>query len=208
MEGAVISSMMIASCLAFGQSTPLPAFEVASVKALGNVMPKGRTIGPQRFDMAGSVKSLVQWAYDVESYQITGGPSWSESDRYEVAAKTEHPADAKELKLMLRSLLKERFQLNFHRETKEMAVQSLRLGKKGAKLRATEEVELKPSELPSGALPFCGLIISPRGGADMDQLAKLLTYILGQVVVDETGLQGRYDIRGLKFDPSSTAATL
>jgi uncharacterized protein (TIGR03435 family) len=198
---------LLACCGLFGQAETPPSFEVAAIRSLGRAMPSQKVIGPERFDMAGPVKSFVQWAYDVEGFQVNDGPDWFESDRYEIVAKTDHAADAGEFKRMLRSLLEDRFQLKFHRQTKEMAVQVLKIGKNGPKLSRVEGVELKPVELPAGALlGGCGFILGSRAGADMGSLVRFLKIQLGQIVVDETGLSGDYDFRGLRWDPGSAAS--
>src|SRR5260370_32828399 len=114
--------MVISSCAAFGQSTQ-PAFEVASVKPslIGRAGGEGsrrekvdHTPGSITMRNA-SMKSCIQWAYDVKSFQVTG-PGWLETERYDVAAKAADPAPEAQLRLMLQTLLADRFKVTLHRE--------------------------------------------------------------------------------------------
>jgi uncharacterized protein (TIGR03435 family) len=121
---------MLKACLAFGVLYPFahgsaqpaaPAFEVASVKPS-----KAKDNGYWN-SSAGylvmrnqSLKKLIQIAYRVRDDQVSGGPKWTDSDRFEVDARAAGPAKDPELLDMLQTLLAERFQLVFHRETKEV----------------------------------------------------------------------------------------
>jgi uncharacterized protein (TIGR03435 family) len=67
----------------------------------------------------------------VEGYQIVGGPAWTDTERYEVEARTEKPSTPAEMMLMLRTLLAERFQFQFHRENRTVTVNVLDISKSG-----------------------------------------------------------------------------
>ena len=196
----------LACCASFPQvhAQDAPVFEVAAIRDLGRMMGAGQVTGPERFDMSGTVKRLVQWAYGVEDYQISGGPEWFESDRYEVVAKADHAADVKELRLMLQALLADRLQFRMHRESKEMSEYALVVSKKGSKLRVAAEAEEKPFQM-KGPLALADTIYTLPGGGDMGQLVKILTFELRQPVFDETGLKGKFDFK-MTFDPASSVA--
>jgi uncharacterized protein (TIGR03435 family) len=93
-----------------------------------------------RFTASGmTLKMLIQQAYDIRDYQISGLPGWASSDRYDINAKAENPkATRDEIKLMLQSLLAERFNLKMHRETKKLPIYTLVVGKNGPKLKKSE----------------------------------------------------------------------
>src|SRR5258708_8807854 len=103
-----------------------PAFDVASIK------PSNPSPGPNDRRAFGShgtftarglwLTALVSDAYRVQNYQISGGPKWIYSDRYDSVAKTEQNVSGDTLSLLLQTLLEDRFQLTFHRETKELPV--------------------------------------------------------------------------------------
>jgi uncharacterized protein (TIGR03435 family) len=118
-----------------------PAFAVASVKpsdskdrpAVGNFNGRG-------YGRNATLKMLIQTAYQVQPFQISGGPAWIGSDRFEVAGKADDPNTLyPQLRLMMQSLLEERFQLRVHKEARRMAIYSLVLAKGGARLKASAD---------------------------------------------------------------------
>lgn len=132
------------------------------------------------------VKLLVMLAYGVQESQIAGGPNWFATEKWDIDAKSDderHSAD--ETKLMLQHLLEERFALKLHRETRELAVYALTVGKGGPKFRTSDK---KSTNIRPGGHS----IVMERGG--MDVLTGLLAGAAGRPVVDRTGLTGLYDI--------------
>ena len=120
-------------------------FEVASIKA--SAPPNG---GPIRFGPRGgpgngdpgrisysfsSIRDLMVDAYNVKRYQISGGPSWLDSERFDIVAKVPEGATKDQVKVMLQNLMAERFKLALHHETKELPMYALVVGAKGPKLR-------------------------------------------------------------------------
>jgi uncharacterized protein (TIGR03435 family) len=183
--------------------TPNPPneFEVASIKK-ADPDARGRYIRMQTAHQFlaynHALKTLIAAAYDVSPQAISGGPSWVESERYEILAKA--PGDARpslrEQMIMLRALLADRFKLTIHRERKEMSVYALTVAKGGSKLKVST---VSPDATPEGppALAFVvtpGTLRLPARYASMDEFASLLQRgALGRPVVDQTGLTGRYD---------------
>ena len=145
-----------------------------------------------RVAMTGAtVKTLIQEAYGVRDFQIVGGPSWLGSERYDITAKPEGAASQEQVKLMIRALLADRFQLKFHRETKELPTYALVVTKGGPKFRASEVVT--DPDKPKG--PRMSM---ERGRIDLQRaslaaLANQLGQILGRSVIDKTELTGNYD---------------
>jgi len=113
---------VLLSCPGFGQSAVLPVFEVASIRPNLNGLSAPLDIGPNRFGAMGmSLDVLIQWAYEVRDFQVTGGPDWLKTTRYDVQAKTEKSVSQSELRLMLQTLLADRCHLQLHRATKEFS---------------------------------------------------------------------------------------
>ena len=81
------------------------------------------------------LKGVIQYAYALESYRLPGAPKWLETEKQDIVVKAPGQSSNDQLRLMLRSLLEERFALRFHREEKEVAVYALVLAKNGPKFR-------------------------------------------------------------------------
>ena len=146
MQRKILSaSLMVLSCgAAFGQGSP--AFEVASVKP---AEPPSAGMMGLRVGMRGgpgtpdpgqinysnvTLKNVIQNAYGVKGFQITG-PKWLDSERFDIVAKVPQGATKEEFKLMLQNLLAERFKLTLHRESKDMPMYALVVGKNGPKMK-------------------------------------------------------------------------
>jgi uncharacterized protein (TIGR03435 family) len=71
-----------------------------------------------------SLGLLIQYAYDVMQFQISGAPDWVQSNRYDIAAKAEGDPPVNEIRAMLQGLLEDRFQLKHHWETKVQSIVS------------------------------------------------------------------------------------
>jgi len=77
------------------------------------------------------LRFLIQTAWDVKDSQLSGGPGWASTDRYDISAKAATGASFEEMRPMLQTLLEERFQLTLHRESKASPVYLLVVGKGG-----------------------------------------------------------------------------
>src|SRR5688572_22475662 len=115
-----------------------PAFEVASVKpnksgdqrVMIQLPPSGRFTATNI-----PLRLLLRQAFDVQGFQIVGGPNWLDSDRFDIVAKTPDGMTAPDqMRPMLRALLADRFKLVAHNETREMPIYSLALARTDAKL--------------------------------------------------------------------------
>jgi uncharacterized protein (TIGR03435 family) len=218
-----ILTVFVCAGLACGQS-----FEVTSVKPSPPPGPNGgisRQVhgGPGSSD-PGTVTltsidllSLVTMAYGINAYQLVG-PDWLGTARFDIAAKLPPGTTIEQYRLMLQSLLAERFQLAVHHDKKEGRVLELQLAKNGANLK---ESASGPAAADDGSLqPPPGPPTPPRGyhgplslvvrNCSMEQLAARLSGLLGQPVSNATGLNGRYDIRlqyslGLETDAAFTS---
>ncbi len=140
-------------------------------------------------------------------FQVVGGPSWVNTDGYDIEAKPEVSTDQKRMWLMLQTLLADRFKLAMHRATKDLPVYDLQAVKGGPKLRAPDrgncsEVMAGPPPGPGQPRPAppCGpgLVKSGTGltmegiSVSMSTFVKQLSLILGKEVIDKTGFTGRF----------------
>ncbi len=176
---------------------PPKEFEVASIKPSA---PGGRGVRLQmapggRLDASNvTVKILIQQAYGVKDFQISGGPGWINSDRYDLVAKADSDIGRhEELMPLMQKLLADRFQLTIHRDTKELPIYALVVGKNGPKLKESA------SDNPGPQIRMGRGLIDGRG-MGLDMLASQLSNPLGRTVLDRTGLKGQYDIK-LEWTP-------
>ncbi len=186
------SLFVFLSCAAFAQTAPAPTFEVASVKL--SAMRAGswcRFLPGGRLSATSWIRQVIQIAYGVADYQVTGGPGWLGTDRYDIEAKAGDPgAGQAEMTVMLQSLLADRFQLKLRRETRTFDAYDLVAAKNGPKLTPLED----------GGKSRCGPDNSfVCGVRTMDQLANALKYSAGRPVFNKTGVAGNYDVL-LDFD--------
>jgi uncharacterized protein (TIGR03435 family) len=134
---------------------------------------------------------MITVAYGVRYDQIPAGPGWIRSDRFDIEAK---PPDgmqptAEQVRLMLQNLLAERFQLRLHRETRQLPVYALVVGKNGPKLRASDP-DAREGLVVQGTVN--GLHMETKKGS-MERLAQQLSYTAGRPVINKTGLVGTYE---------------
>ncbi len=180
-------------------------FEVASIKPSD---PNGHGVRIEmapggRFTASGvTVKFLIQQAYDIKDFQITAGPGWMGSEKYDITAKAEGEGGdmtPERLRPMMQALLADRFQLKFHRDDKEMPVYALVVGKNGPKMHASERVPEGDDRRGGTQVRISRGQITAQG-MSMSMLANQLSNRLGRNVLDKTGLPGNYDFT-LEFTP-------
>ena len=218
-----------------GQTAPArPEFEVASVKPAEKIdATTGAPIhigvqidGAQVHFNSMSLKDLIRIAYRVKDYQVSG-PDWITSERYSVHATLPKGAKREQVTDMLQSLLEERFQLKFHRDSKEFPVYAV-VDAKNGKLK---ESPLDPDTADAGGGRGAvnveatggrnGVSLSYGRGAYFNfgneklevkklttlQLADTLSRFVERPVIDMSGLTGTYDIT-LEFSPEDYRALL
>jgi uncharacterized protein (TIGR03435 family) len=166
-----------------------PAFEAAFVKvntAGSNSSSSNGTKG-QIVMVNQSLKRLVERAYNVKPFQVTG-PEWMENVRFDITAK--YPEDTKnsDRPAMLRTLLQDRFKLATHSESKEMPGYALVVAKSGLKLKAVEAEKGGGTSSNSSNNSVTLKVTAISMGEVADYLARRL----GSTVIDSTGLQGVY----------------
>jgi uncharacterized protein (TIGR03435 family) len=150
-----------------------------------------------------TVRLLLRTAYRIQDSQLTGGPDWLDSDRFDIVAKTDGTASSDQLSSMLQALLADRFKVMIHKETRERSIYALVVARNGALGPRLQRRDCVPAALPatpaaSQELP-CGRIMTGSGevtfrGAPMSQIAEGLSGYVGRVVADRTGLSGNYDL--------------
>jgi uncharacterized protein (TIGR03435 family) len=215
------------ACAAFAQTPPPPTppaaasltFEVATVKPNTSGSGGSHTgwngkpgvLGDTYTAVNVTLKNLMQYqAFAIPEPRILGGPKWLDSARFDIEAKMDSatvaqfkalPRDqfTQQRQLMFQQLLADRFQLKTHWETRELPVYALVVAnpKTGPTLeKAKDPVHGLGTSAGTGQLQ--------ANGATLADIAEVMTQEasdeLGRVVIDKTGIEGRYDIR-LKWTP-------
>jgi len=209
----------------------LPSFDAVSVRQNVSSGPGGRTGGamqPQRFVVQNAtLKTIVRRAYgtpgqapgntlDLLDQQVSGGPDWVTSDKFDITATTAGPTDPAQMSLMVQRMLAERFQLKAHWEKREMPVYLLTMvrpdGRPGPGLTLKSDADCArgrgegPRTMPPPGEPMpppnCGGIqFGPgqlvAGGVPFEWLASTFTNVpvitgIDRPVIDRTGLKGNY----------------
>jgi uncharacterized protein (TIGR03435 family) len=197
-------------------------FEIASIKPNNSgennhsirVKPGGRMVA-----LNASLWALITAAYQVQDYQISGGPSWLKSANFDIDAKgpvkPDIPID-EQISQMTQALLADRFQLRLHREAREMPIYMILIARNGPKLESVRGADCFD---PRAGIPPPTPDARPCGGFNMNRdrilgsavpmarLALALSRIVGRPVVDKTRLAGTFDIT-LHWTPDDTQAFL
>ena len=167
-----------------------PAFEVASVKR----NPSGGNrieVAPGRLSVtSATLATCIKWAYGVQDRQISGTNSsvsdLLNSERYDIMAKSQELVPESQLRLMLRTLLAQRFGLRFHKQKTEARIFALLLDRNGPKMIPS------PGDGDSQQQAQSRMMRQWKR-TTMKQLAETLSEAMETPVLDETGLPARYD---------------
>jgi uncharacterized protein (TIGR03435 family) len=181
---------------ATAQQAAAPQFEVASIKPRSE--PLGALPGPQGARPGGSfvflnasLVRLVMYAFDLPDYQVVDGPAWARANRFDVEARAGRDASVADMRLMLRSLLQDRFKLATHNERREMPVYALVVDRRdgqlgpGLTIGCPQQDVRPPAQAPPGAMTTtgCGSVATLVRGASL---------IMQGPVIDKTGLVGTF----------------
>jgi bla regulator protein BlaR1 len=218
MKSTLAASLL--SVCALAQSNK-PAFEEASIKPVPpGTQCEQSMIGP----MPGGglkveclpLKAIITWAYQVQNYQVSGGPTWVESERWNIMAIAPGKADPavpteyekmseaqrkntmELVRARVQTLLAERFQLTLRHESREQTVYALVAGKGGPKIKASDD-QSKSGFMMGGRR---GVIESRNSGLDL--FVQYLGSSLQRPVLNRTGLTAHYDFK-LEWVPDRPA---
>jgi uncharacterized protein (TIGR03435 family) len=212
------------------QDQPL-AFETASVKPNKSDTDERflqRAPGGNLRVVNMPLRQLIVFAYQIQGFQLEGAPAWTTAERFDIEARSGKDLPAVSLaagvndpmRLMLRTLLADRFTLVVHKETKELPIFELVL----ARPDGTPGPQLQPATVDCNALAAasqaaarsggpapppgtCGITMNLGrirfGGLPMTSFANTLAQPMQRVVVDRTGLAGNWEFE-LTFAPDQS----
>jgi uncharacterized protein (TIGR03435 family) len=203
---------LLPALLIFGQE-----FEVATIKPSAQST-QGQTSAGLHIDgsmvrySALSLKLYLGMAYSLKNYQISA-PDWMASERWDITAKLPDGANPKQVPQMLQALLRDRFQMKMHRDTKELPVYGLIIGKSELKLKESPADPAAGREPPGRSVNVAasgngaGTTVTYGNGSyftlggnkfegkklPMTTIADALARFADRPVVDMTDLKGIYD---------------
>ncbi len=221
-----LAALLLLTGISHAQTAPpRPQYEVASIKPNTSNPAFVYLNGPPAVHTFtatnATVQALIIYAYQVNAFQLDGGPAWLRSDRFDISTKPPEGAFTRDQYLiMLQALLEDRFKLAVHHTTKEVPVYAIVPAKGGMKIKPASEASLRSqtgSDRPGapppapGSAPVCG---TARMGTNsfegrsalMTMLLRGLANALGRPVVDQTGFAGALDLR-LRIRPAQSGSS-
>jgi uncharacterized protein (TIGR03435 family) len=182
-----------------------PAYEVATIK------PSDPSDGSRGFQTRGrhiraaneTVDDMISFAWGIHVKQIVGGQPWMNTDHYFVDGVPDVPGDPNltQFRSMIKKVLAERFGLKVHNEKRELSLYALTVAKGGPKL--TKSLG-NPNGPPNDN--FSTSAYMKETNTTMGEYAKAMQYVLDRPVLDQTGLEGRWDFL-LKWTPDESQFT-
>jgi len=194
--GFVCVALTVAASALAQDAAALPRFEVASIK-----LSTSNDTG-SRNDLSGAnvvfrnyvLTGILQTAFKVDRLDLEA-PNWLDSERFDITAKVpDEKASLAERRQMLQALFVDRFGLAFHHETKIRAGFGLVVARKGAKIQPVEDVGGHNNDNRPGTME--------RLRTTIGDFASALAYTIKQPVVDQTHMEGRYNVV-LTYTPDS-----
>lgn len=213
-------------------SAAKPSFEVATVKpaepgqrgSMIGMQPGGRLIIKNV-----PLRGILTFAYNIRDFQLTGGPGWMPTEFWDIEARVDDagvpevsappdPGKPNPMGIRLQALLEDRFQLKFHKETRELPIYELSIAKGGSKMKLSDDqTPFKPRERgdapvpppqPGGPMPRYSMRTG-RGSMqavamDEKSIVQWLSSMVGRSIVDKTDLKGLYDVK-LQWTPDPPA---
>ena len=198
----VIGALIVtAACGLFAQPTPdRKSFEGVSIKPnnlSGGEMHEHNTRGLLNAQM--TTRHLIQQAFDIKDFQILDGPTWLGNDNFDFVARTASPVELNDRTIQpyLQSVLADRFQFHYHRETRDLPVYFLLAAKTGPKLTKHTGDAGTGMDASGGKdkISMSGTKIS------MAHLCDFLGRNVERPVIDRTGIEGEFDLT-LEWSPA------
>ena len=203
-----------AAAIVGAQAPSAERFDVASIKP-NTTSATGWSItypGDSWRATNSTLAALISSAYGIRPERLAGGPAWVQTSRFDVHARAGRPFPREQMRAMAQRLLEDRFGLVLKKEQREQEVYALRLARAGGRIgadmrRAADGCEDAPAPATSTPSSSTGARPTTWGWcATTASLATLLSRHLAAEVVNQTGLEGRWDFV-LAFAPLAPAET-
>ena len=186
-----------------------PRFEAADVHPSPSATnpynyASGGVLRGERYELRkATMLDLIKAAWNVDPDTVFGGPNWMEFDRFDIYAKAPMETSPETIRLMLRALLRDRFGLAIHEDTRPLPAFALTVGQNKPKLADSNGSTVPGCEYQP---PISGFQVNVCRNITMDAFVQRLRQIapdyLAAPVVNETGLEGTWDFQ-LKWNTRS-----
>ncbi len=178
--------------LATAQTATGPHFDAVSIKpSAPDARGGGYNLSPGRLNAKNqSLRDLVEFGWDLQDYQVSGGPSWVESERYEVLATFPPGTSGADRARMMQAMLADRFGLAIRQDSKDVSGYALVTAKNGPKLHPPGNEE---PGMMLGRSRATGQRTLTATSQTIGNLASLLSGIMKRPVEDRTEIQGKFD---------------
>ncbi|HEX4275009.1 MAG TPA: TIGR03435 family protein [Bryobacteraceae bacterium] len=196
-----LAGLALAAPGLFAQTRPV--FEAAEIHRSGPAMNpytfiSGGVLRGARYDLRkATMLDMIRVAWGVDPQVVLGGPNWLEFDRFDIAAKAPPASSPETVRLMLQSLLADRFKLVLHKDTRPLPAYALALGKSKPKITQAAgdgNPECKYQPQPAGsAFSTAYSCRNMTMAAFAERLHGIARDYLIDPVVDTTGLEGAWD---------------
>ncbi len=192
-------------CQALSHTATAPAFEAASITPCkpGTPEPPEEKMGMVQFTATGgrfnakatSLKFLIEWSYRILPSQHSEVASWMDNERYDIVAKAEGNPSEDQMRLMMRTLMAERFGLTLRHETRKAPVVVISLGKAAPKLFPPKDgeqssIHMEPVLGPGQKMSAWHVVATRFSFA---RLNETFSRHLERVIVNHTGMEGDFD---------------
>jgi uncharacterized protein (TIGR03435 family) len=208
----VATAGIVVSFPALAQYTAAPPrFDITEVhRSAGATNPQtyrsGGFLRSGRYDLRkATMMDLIRLAYEVEPDAVIGGPDWLEFDRFDIAAKAPPSTSPQEVRLMLQSLLAERFKLVLHKDVRPVPAFALKLERDKPKIKEAEgsgDPQCRYERQPDTSVNTVYSCRHMTMAGFAQQLRGMAGDYLADPVVDATGLTGPWDF-DLKWNSRS-----
>jgi len=191
---------LVTTLIALAQTPATPTFEAASVRtntsgeARLSAGVRGRTYSAVNM----ALRPIIAAAYDLslQTFRLLGGPAWIGADRFDITGTLPEGAGRRELPMMLRALLADRFKLVVHTETREAPIYTLVVARADGRLgtglhKADVDCDAAPADRERCQSQISDKIVGR--GQSLSSLARMLSLFVGRLVVDQTGVTGGFD---------------
>jgi len=177
---------------AFAGLSAAQTFDAVSIKpSAPDARGGGYNLSPGHLNAKNqSLRDLVEFGWNLHDYQVSGGPSWVESECYEVLATFPSGTSNADRARMMQAMLAERFGLVVRHDSKEVSGFALAVAKDGPKLHAPGN---ETPGMMMGRNRATGQRTLTATSQSMAGLASILSDIMGRPVEDRTGVEGKFD---------------